>query len=264
METTNSIKISLFDKLDEFINKYYLNETVKGINQFFIVAISAFLLVVSLEYVGRFNSIVRLLLFYGFISVSLWVLVSKVAVPLLKLFNINGRMSHEEAARIIGNHFSEVDDKLLNTVQLAHHDMNNHLLLASIDQKIQALNPFDFKLAISKEELKKYFLRLAPVVLVLLLVSYINPNLLSEGSERVLQYNTHFAVPAPFDFVLQEENLSVPQNEDITVHLKLEGEEIPNDVHVRLNGFLYRMKKESNTEFSYTFKSLQKDQNFIF
>ncbi|MBO5843952.1 MAG: hypothetical protein J6Q96_03695, partial [Bacteroidales bacterium] len=60
-----------------------------------------------------------------------------------KLLNIGKTISHEDAAKIIGKHFPEVADKLLNLLQLKQQSLNSdsQILLASIDQRTKELSP---------------------------------------------------------------------------------------------------------------------------
>jgi len=49
----------LLNQIDAFIRKYYKNELLKGLILVIGVFLLSFLAVVSLEYFGRFNSIIR-------------------------------------------------------------------------------------------------------------------------------------------------------------------------------------------------------------
>ena len=66
-------------------------------------------------------------------------------------------LSHAEAASIIGTHFTEVSDKLLNTLQLKDADGGSKdLIEASIQQKVEELKPVPFQLAIDFKKNRKY------------------------------------------------------------------------------------------------------------
>ena len=59
------------------------------------------------------------------------------------------RLSYEDAARMIGKHFPEIDDKLLNTLQLhelAEQNPEGYSLLdAAIERRIEQMKPFTFR-----------------------------------------------------------------------------------------------------------------------
>jgi hypothetical protein len=74
------------------------------------------------------------------------ILIQFIVIPLIKLNRLGKVLSYEAASEIIGKHFSEVRDKLINTLQLNHQLSRNPsqqvLIAASIDQKIGEIKPF--------------------------------------------------------------------------------------------------------------------------
>ncbi|MBK7268329.1 MAG: hypothetical protein IPI07_02025 [Flavobacteriales bacterium] len=135
----------LISKLDAFTRKYYKDQLLRGALYSVGLLILAYLVAAGLEYVGRFGSGVRTGLFYGYLIAAAAVLVRFIAIPLFKLFRLGKVISHAEAARIIGDHFSEVKDKLLNTLQLrdqsAIDPKHRALIEASIAQRSRELGP---------------------------------------------------------------------------------------------------------------------------
>ena len=134
----------LQSKLNEFIHKYYLNRGLRGLLLGLSILLAYFLLATVIEYFGHFNSGFRTVLFYLFVALLLWVIFKGVIDPYLRIKGLLKAISQEDAARMIGQHFPEIQDKLLNTLQLQAQDQSNELLLASIDQRIKALQPFVF------------------------------------------------------------------------------------------------------------------------
>jgi hypothetical protein len=69
---------SSFDRLilqiDTFIKKYYINQMIKGLLLFTGVLLFSYLFATITEFIGRFNSIIRALLFYGFIALNVFIL----------------------------------------------------------------------------------------------------------------------------------------------------------------------------------------------
>ena len=53
-----------------------------------------------------------------FIAVEVSLFAKFIAFPLAKLFKLQKGINYEEASKIIGNHFPQVNDKLLNVIQL--------------------------------------------------------------------------------------------------------------------------------------------------
>ena len=117
----------LIIKLDEFIRKFYKNQLIKGVFYSGSILLGGFLTMVFLEYFGEFNSLIRGVLFFGFLFTSVFIFIKLIAIPLLKLNKIGKIISYNQAAAIIGNHFTNVQDKLLNVLQL----QNNQLFTGS-------------------------------------------------------------------------------------------------------------------------------------
>ena len=142
----------LLRKLNEFIRRYYSNELLKGLILSVGLAGLFFLIFFLLEYFGTFGTTVRTVFFWSYVFLFVAILVRWIAIPLFKLFHIGKTLSYEEAARIIGNHFQEVSDVLLNTLQLKNNQERNvspELIAAGIDQKIKHLAPIPFKPSLS-------------------------------------------------------------------------------------------------------------------
>ncbi|MEI7802675.1 MAG: DUF4175 domain-containing protein, partial [Bacteroidota bacterium] len=105
-------------KLDAFIRKYYINRLVRGAILSGGLLLAAMLVATVSEYYFYFGTTVRAFIFWGLIITAAFVLVRWVALPLIHYFRLGKIISHEEAARIVGSHFTEVQDRLLNILQL--------------------------------------------------------------------------------------------------------------------------------------------------
>ena len=254
----------LVQKLDAFIKKYYKNLLLKGAIIFVGLFVLFFLSITALEYFGRYNSATRAFLFYAFLGISGILLLRFILFPLLQLFKIGKQISHAQAALIIGVHFKEVSDKLMNALQLlAQADESNSLLRAAIQQKTQELSPLPFTAAVNYKKNIKY-LRWAIIPVLLLIIILIgSPKLLSEGAKRVIQYNQTFKEPAPFVFEISNDKLEAEQFQDFELAVKVQGNEIPGDVFVHAFNQIYRMEKVDATHFTYTFKNLQQSTPFF-
>lgn len=190
------------DKLEAFIKKYYTNDLIKGIIMFFAIGLLYFLITLLVEYALWLNSTLRTILFWVFIVVELALFVRFIVRPLTKLFKLQKGINYKEASIIIGAHFPEVNDKLLNVLQLKEDAKQSELLLASIEQKSVELKPIPFKLAINFKNNSKY-LKYAAIPVVIILLSFVSGkfNWFSDSYERVVNYQTAYEPPAPFQFL---------------------------------------------------------------
>ena len=136
-------------KLEQFIKKYYTSELIKGTIFFFAAGFLYFLLTLLIEYFLWLNPMGRSILFWSFVVVEFGLFMRFIAFTLLKLFSFQKGITNEQAAQIIGDHFPEVSDKLLNVLQLNQNQRESDLLSASIDQKALQMQSVVFKKAIN-------------------------------------------------------------------------------------------------------------------
>ncbi len=256
----------LLAKLDEFIRKYYKNLLIKGLLYAVTLGLSFYLTLVIAAYYGNFSIPLRTALFFTFLGGNLFILGRFIVYPLLKLYRIGDVLSYEDAAIIIGKHFGEVQDKLLNILQLRNQSdsVSVSLLEASIEQKIKDIRPVPFTIAVNLGENKKYLRLLIIPVLVILFISWKRPSIFGEGTNQIIHYNTHFAKQAPFQFVIVNNDLKAIEQKDFTLQLKLTGSEVPEDVYIEFQGSRFKMDKQNAVSFQYTFRNVQHDVDFSF
>jgi len=250
-------------KLEQFIRKFYTNELIKGAILFFAIGLLYFLTILLIEYTLWLNPAARTILFWVFIIVELVLLMRLIAIPLAKLFKLQKGINYEDASKIIGNHFPEVDDKLLNVLQLYKDKEQSELLLASIDQKSVELKPIPFKLAINFKSNVKY-LKYAAIPVFILLISFISGkfNWFSDSYERVINHQTAYEPPAPFQFFVVNENLRALENKDFKLIITTEGELVPDSPQITYNNETYYLKQRALGEFEYVFSQLKINLNF--
>src|SRR5690625_2477767 len=222
---------NIIAKLEKFYKKFYINELLKGAILFFAIGFLYFLLTVFLEYSFWLNQKGRLILFWLFIAVEIGLFIRFILYPIFKLLKITKGISYEEAAEIIGKHFPENNDKLLNILQLKKvgEQENSELLFDGIDQKAAELQHIPFQIAIDFKSNLPYLKYAAiPVVLFLLIWISGKSNLFSDSYTRVVNYQQVYEPPAPFSFYVLNENLKTNENEDFKLKVHTQGEIIPD------------------------------------
>jgi hypothetical protein len=254
----------LLHKLDEFIRKYYLNQLIRGSLLTTGLLVAFFLAFVSLEYFGRFGTTGRTFFFYSLIVISGMAIARWIAEPLVRLWNIRPGISYDEAAKIVGKHFSNIEDRLLNTLQLQRFadSSSSELLLASIDQRIGELKPVPFATAIDLSENKQFLRYALPPLVLLFLILVVSPSLVTEGTRRIVNHRTPFENLAPFLFNIQNEELSTIELQDFELFVSLDGVEVPNDLYVEIEGKRTLMNKISAAKFSYVFHQPRENVDF--
>ncbi|MEY4926886.1 MAG: hypothetical protein RI894_1322, partial [Bacteroidota bacterium] len=256
----------LIQKLDAFIRKFYLNALLRGVLYTTAIVVGLFTLINLGEYIFYFSTALRKVLFYGFIGVSSVALIGWVLLPLLHYFRLGKVISHEQAAQIIGNHFANIKDKLLNILQLRqqhYHNVDNAALIeASIKQKSEELRPVPFVAAINLTNNAKYLKYALPPLVFLLGIMAYSPNIIRDSTARLYDNNTVYEKPAPFTFAVANNDMRVVQYNDYKLEVEVDGTTLPSDVFIDVEGFEYKLQKDANNKFSYTFTKVNDNTKF--
>jgi len=251
------------EKLSQFIKRYYTNELLKGGILFVAIGLLYFLLTVFIEFMLWLNPTGRTVLFWLFIMVELGLLYKFIALPLARLFNLKQGINNEAASKIIGDHFPEVSDKLLNVLQLNQNKGQTELMLASIEQKSSELKPIPFKLAINFRNNTKYLKYVAvPVLIFLALYASGKFSWFSDSYERVVNYQTAYEPPAPFQFIISNNNLQAIENQPFKLEVRTEGNLIPQDASIVYGNESYFMNQVAPGVFEYQFSQPKNDFEF--
>lgn len=263
-----SDKGEIIQKLDVFIRKYYFNQLLRGLVYFMLVFIVFGLIASTAEYVGNFSTTIRTILFYAFVATNVGVLFKFVVLPLAAIYKLGKTLTYTEAAQIVGKHFAEVNDKLLNLLQLesqlnqSEQNRQLQLLEAGIRQKTVELNPIPFAAAINLGENKKFLPYLVFVLAVSVGIYVFWPCIIFSGTQRIINHSTYYEPPAPFSFSIKNSTLNCVKHEDFLLEVQIDGNEIPNEVYLETSGVKYKLTKKSIDNFSHLFRNVQKSTQF--
>ena len=258
----------LLSKINEFIQKFYLNRILRGSIYAASVLSALYLVTFLLVYYLHPGVTAKTVLFFSYILIALSAVFYWIVKPALAYFKLSKVLSVEEAASLIGDHFFLVKDKLLNTLQLkalaerSPHD--NALILAGIDQKITELRPIPFSNAIQLGENRRYLKYFIVPAAIILMIAVIFPAIIKEGTYSFVKYNTEILPKAPFDFQLLNKSLRIVQGDDLNIQLKLTGDELPQDVYLVDGENMHKLEKKDLAHFNYTLKNVRKDKSLRF
>ena len=249
-------------KLSTFKRRFYIRQVIIGIIGFLIVNSVAFLLSSGLEHQFWLGVTGRTVLFFGFLVLILTSFYFLILKPVLKLLNLSNGLTDEEAALEIANHFQEIEDKLINTLQLSSNE-GNELIAAAIETKSKTLNRLSFVQAVDFKPVRKYMAILLIVAIGFSMVSFINPAILSDSPGRIVNFKKEFIPDAPFRFLILNEELKGYRGEDFSLQVQLDGMEVPEFARIYIDGEnSAKSFNLSNNGFSYTFSKLQNDREF--
>ncbi|MBO3115250.1 hypothetical protein J4050_00730 [Winogradskyella sp. DF17] len=254
----------IINKLEQFIKKYYANGLLKGTILFFAIGLLYFLLTLFVEYVLWLSPTARTILFWCIVFVEIALFIRFILSPLLHLFKLRKGIDYKKASGLIGRHFPEVSDKLLNILQLSQSPKQSELLLASIEQKSRELSPVPFSSAISFKSNIKY-LKYAAIPLAILLFSWVSGKIewFSDSYERVVNYQTAYEPPAPFQFFVNNESLNAIEGKDYLLKVTTVGSLVPETVQIEYNNQTYFLQALGGGRFQYEFQVPKNTTEFV-
>lgn len=251
----------LIEKINEFVRKFYLNKVLQGAIYVAASMVSLYLMLFVWVYFFRPSVPVKTFCFFLFIALSATGFLFWVIRPGLSYFKLHKTLNFEQSAKLIGAHFFQVKDRLLNTLQLKalaeSNPEHSAIIYAGIEQKIATLKPIPFTSAINLADNRRYLKYLLAPLLVILLIYVISPVILREGTDSFMRYNEEVLPKAPFEMLLTNGRLNVLQGDDLTLQVALKGDELPQDVYLvdGLNSF--KLERRDISHFSYTMHNLQ-------
>ncbi len=262
----NSSYSKLILRLDNFIRKYYQSKWMLGVLYVFCLGIFLFLLFSSLEYFSYYSKGLRFSLLLVFCIFLSGIFIQFFLFPFLAYLRLGKRINHEKASKIIGDHFPEVSDRLLNALQLYSlsdsHLYDNELINSSIDQKLKSFSLLSFTAAIDQKRNWLFLKALGILLLLGLLIWGLFPTVLTQGTQRILAYKTEFSPPPPFTFMIENRDLSALKNGNFLLRIRIKGNVIPSEIALDNGNIQIPCLRVSATEYSYSFNNLQNDSHF--
>jgi len=244
----------LIRKIDQFIRKFYMNRMMRGMLFWTGLVVSVFLVLALSEFRAFFSpgTKIPLLIIFGMIalgSAAVW-----VVRPLMSYVKLGNRISHEQAASIIGDHFPDCPPDPSAILQLRNESnssaISKELVLASINQKSSEIKLVPFSKAVDLTLNKKHLKFALPPLLLLLALFLGSPNIIKESTLRLAQPNQHFEKAAPFQFLVKYPGRII-QYEDAEVEVRIEGKILPSEVYMNKDGKLFKMSAKQKDLFTY-------------
>ncbi len=253
----------LYQSVKLYKRRFYTNLLLRGAILFLGIGFGYFLLISALEYLGWFGTIVRAVFLFSFLGLVVTACFFLLVQPLYRLLNAEKFISDEKAASELGKIFPQVKDKLLNILQLSSASSNS-LATASIRQKSAELAGVHFEQAIDLGQNRKYLKYVLPIFFLFGLGAIFLPGLLTESPKRIANFSRVFPKPAPFSFKVLNSNLNAFRNEDFVLRLAIEGNEMPELVHLVYNGQNHLLQASDSGTYEYTFSRIQTGLRFQF
>ncbi|HSA83675.1 MAG TPA: DUF4175 family protein, partial [Patescibacteria group bacterium] len=247
-------------KIRSFQRKYYLNVFIRGTILTLAIIFGYFVLATVVEHNLWLSPSLRTLIFFSFFITVGYCVFRFLREPISWWLAGKG-LSEEQSARMIGGSLPGVKDRLLNLLQL-NQNAASSLALASVKQKSSALDPISFESVITLEKNKSLIKYLAAPLTVIILIFFIDQRIITDSTNRIIHFNQKFSPAAPFTFSIETEKLVAFYNEDFTLHVRLQGSALPENLYLENRSQRTKLTPQGNGIFTYTFENVQSPFTF--
>jgi len=255
----------LENELKRFARKYYLNIFLQRLAIFVLFAFALTIIASYVEYAFWMDSGGRRAVFFVGVGLIAAFFIRFLSGPLIEFTGFRKSLNDRDFALIVGKHFSDIDDKILNTLELNEDQKliySRDLILASIQQKISQIRLKDFRFALDRKKTLRRMPYLFGPVILFLIMSFSVPDVLIDPLNRISHFTQEYTKPAPFEFEILNQNMSVPQNSDFELRVRMNGDEIPEDLFIEINSVQKRMSAIEKNVFVYRFANIKDDVSF--
>ena len=256
MNITEKKIVEVKARLNKLNRKIKLIDLLNGLSLLVIFILLINVILSLTEYFG-FNSVEeRTILFYIGIVLTTLLGLFYFVLPAIKFIKPFRNKETLELAKLVGNRFPEIKDRLLNVIQLYEDQSdraNSKLSDAAILSELEKTKSTDFNLATSFVKLKKP----ASILAISILFStalFATFGELRLSTRRILNYDVEFTIPAKTRFYIEPQNAIVTRGENVKIKIITIGEQ-PNELTLLL-------KDKENQ--AYAERTLYPDSNKVF
>ena len=197
------------------------------------------------ELIASLNSSFRTFLIYFAIIVTSGFVAYLLLIPLLKYFKLFRKESYQQVAKNVGEHFPDIHDDLLNSMQLVSSEndkgwYSSHLMNAAFKKVYNSTKNLKFESIISLNRTKNNLIYLAGALLFVILIFSFLPGL-QAASYRLINYNKEFTKPPNFSLTISPGNAEITKGENVTISVSVKGK-APDEITIAT-------KREDETVF---------------
>lgn len=155
-------------------------------------------------------------------------------------FSFNSKITFYKVAFEIGNAFSNVKDRLLNTFQLMEkldtaEGLSKEFILKDFEQTVELVEGKDFSRILAKRKLKVAIVRFALSLIVFFIFMTIFPSF-SNALYRVVNFNRSFLPPVPFSLKISPKYATVKRDDNVSINVFVYGTP-PRSINLMLKEF---------------------------
>ncbi|MCL5030362.1 MAG: hypothetical protein M1480_15230 [Bacteroidetes bacterium] len=243
----------IIDKLERLVKKEYALIASLGIQRSLLMGVLVFTFLTLLEMFAHFSSGIRTAIFFSFIILFAGFIFNFFIIPALKYFKIFRRTDYYKTASKVGNHFPDLKDDLLNSMQLVSQEKNEakyskSLVDAAFYNVYAKVKSIDFSHVVSFKKAKALLLYSVGTILSCIILLAFVPGL-KAATFRLVNYNHEFIPPPKFVFEVEPGNSKVTKGDNLNITVKVHGK-ISNEVFLAV---------KNNDETSFTRQQLAAD-----
>ncbi len=195
------------------------------------IIIATILLALLIEAVFHLSILGRTILFFSTVGISLASLGLLAFPAVAEMLGFKRRLSDEALASKIGEHFTEVEDRLVNVLQLASNSRESvfgsqSFASAAFAGTYNSIRHIDFNKIIDERPMRRAFILFFLVLAATLGSFFIGGNDLSAAGSRLVHFRTFYQKPAPFQFAVRPGNTKVLRGESVKITVRTNGEQL--------------------------------------
>ena len=255
------VQRELRERLTQFRAAYYRLRILRGLLVLLLWGGSIFLLSSLTEGLFWWGVPMRVLLWIVWIGGLAYFLVKAVLWPLLQYgFRLRGYLSDEEAARWIGRHFPDIQDRLLNALQLQHQNPElNAAVALALEERASLVLRFPWEISLPKKPTFRYAFILLALVFAGGALWLVMPQVMGGGAARFLQPTKVFIPPLPYTIRVEGLRPLYRKGESLNVSFFLEGDAIPKSLSAyQEGGLLLPLERESPGRYRLSLATLER------
>lgn len=228
MTAASSILTEILQRLDATRRRQ--NSIALRSSSFLFGTVTILALVAALLFELGFRLTVtgRTLLFAMVVLVLGSVLVWHVARPLLRSLGLLRSADDFSLAALVGSHFPQIQDRLLNLLQL-HRELQSgkslyspELIDASFQDLAQNITGLDFTSSIDSSNIKRTARFFSATVLGAIILVVASPSQFSQSLNRIVHFRTTFAIPSEFIFDVSPGNADVAKGQTVQIAIRVQ------------------------------------------
>ncbi len=246
MGTDSKYYTEVISKLERYCRKKYLLQAIIGLQIALLIATAVFTVFALLELIAHFNSSLRTFIFYFTVTAIGGTIIYLLLIPALRYFKFFRNESYFNVAGKIGEHFPEIKDDLLNTMQLVSSNDDKiyspRLINAAFQNVYNRTKNIKFDSIISFKKVKSAFIYFSSLAVVVILMFLFIPGL-NAASYRLVNYDQEFIEPPKFTFKVFPGDSEITKGDDILISVSVEGES-PGEIY-------FATKNKEDVEFAF-------------